>query len=84
MFVGFPIWWYVAPTIVNTFLESYNFAGKVVILFATSGGSGFGETIANLKGSVDSSAKIIEGKILKGKQTKEGLTSWVEAIDESI
>ena len=40
--LGFPIWWYVAPTIVNTFLEKYNFSGKKIILFATSGGSGFG------------------------------------------
>lgn len=45
VFVGFPIWWYVAPTIINTFLEGYNFSGKTVVLFATSGGSGFGKTV---------------------------------------
>lgn len=49
IFVGFPIWWYVAPTIINTFLETYDFSGKRVILFATSGGSGFGKTAAALK-----------------------------------
>ena len=43
IFLGFPIWWYVAPTIINTFLESYDFSGKTIILFATSGGSGFGQ-----------------------------------------
>ena len=42
VYIGFPIWWYVAPTIINTFLESYDFSGKTIVLFATSGGSGFG------------------------------------------
>ena len=49
VFVGFPIWWYVAPTIINTFLESYDFSGKTVIPFATSGGSGMGKTDSVLK-----------------------------------
>ena len=44
VFVGFPIWWYVAPTIINTFLESYDFSGKTIVPFATSGGSGMGNT----------------------------------------
>ena len=47
--IGFPIWWYVAPTIVNTFLEAYDFAGKKIVLFATSGGSGFGNTVKELQ-----------------------------------
>lgn len=62
IFVGFPIWWYVAPTIINTFLESYDFSGKNIVLFATSGGSGFGKTVENLKISVPNT-KIIEGKV---------------------
>ena len=45
IFLGFPIWWYVAPTIINTFLEKYDFTGKKIVLFATSGGSGFGNTV---------------------------------------
>ena len=53
--VGFPIWWYVAPTIINTFLESYDFAGKKIVLFATSGGSGFGNTVKELKPSAPGS-----------------------------
>ena len=63
VFVGFPIWWYVAPTIINSFLEAYDFSGKTIVLFATSGGSGFGETVKYLSGSVDASAKLIEGKV---------------------
>lgn len=64
--LGFPIWWYVAPTIINTFLESYDFAGKKVILFATSGGSSFGNTVKELMPSAPG-AKITEGKIVNGK-----------------
>ncbi|MBR1442383.1 MAG: NAD(P)H-dependent oxidoreductase [Firmicutes bacterium] len=60
--VCFPIWWYVAPTIINTFLESYDFSGKKIVLYATSGGSGFGKTVSNLKNSVKN-AEITEGKV---------------------
>ena len=49
VFVGFPIWWYVAPTIIDTFLEQYDFAGKTMIPFATSGGSGMGKSLTALK-----------------------------------
>jgi len=62
VFVGFPIWWYVAPTIINTFLESYDFSGKKIILFATSGSSGFGKAAESLQPSAPN-AKIIEGKV---------------------
>ena len=61
--IGFPIWWYVAPTIINTFLESYDFSGKKIILFATSGESGFGNTVKELKDSAPG-AEIVEGKLL--------------------
>lgn len=80
IFVGFPIWWYVAPTIINTFLEAYDFAGKTIILFATSGGSGFGNTLPELKISVDSSTVIQEGRLLNGRPTKEDLAAWVESL----
>jgi flavodoxin len=80
VFLGFPIWWYVAPTIINTFLENYDFAGKTIIPFATSGGSGIGETVAHLKGSVDATAAITAGTILNGKQTKESLMAWVDSL----
>ena len=78
--LGFPIWWYVAPTIINTFLESYDFSGKKIVLFATSGGSGFGKTVEGLKGSVSADAQIIEGKILNGKLSESELKAWVESL----
>ena len=78
IFVGFPIWWYVAPTIINTFLESYDFSGKKVILFATSGGSGFGNTVKELKPSAPS-AEIIEGKLLNGA-SKASIEQWVKSL----
>lgn len=81
IFVGFPIWWYVAPTIINTFLEAYDFSGKTIVIFATSGGSGFGNTVLELKGSVDDSTIIKEGKVLNGRQTKEELAAWVESLE---
>lgn len=80
VFVGFPIWWYVAPTIINTFLESYDFSGKTVILFATSGGSGFGQAVDGLRGSVAASCAIREGKILNGRQSVQSLKSWVDSL----
>lgn len=79
IFLGFPIWWYVAPTIINTFLESYDFSGKTIVLFATSGGSGFGRTVAGLKDSAPR-AVIQEGKLLNGWQSKESLAAWVNSL----
>lgn len=58
VYVGFPIWWYIAPTIINTFLEKYDFSGKKIVLFATSGGSGWGKTIDNIKPSVSDTCEI--------------------------
>ena len=81
IFVGFPIWWYRAPSIINTFLESYDFAGKRIILFATSGGSKFGKTVEELKASVSDSCDIIEGKLLNGKQTIPSIREWTESLN---
>ena len=67
VFLGFPIWWHIAPTIVNSFLESYDFSGKKIVLFATSGGSGFGKTVKNLQPSAPS-AKIIKGAVLNSRK----------------
>lgn len=78
--LGFPIWWYVAPTIINTFLESYDFTGKTIILFATSGGSGFGRTVDGLTGSVSPGTVIREGKLLNGNPSKDSLKRWVESL----
>ena len=79
IFLGFPIWWYTAPTIVNAFLECYDFAGKTIILFATSGGSGLGKTAADLTPSAPG-AVIRDGKLLNGRQSKEALASWVNSV----
>ena len=78
VYVGFPIWWYVAPTIINTFLEKYDFTGKKIVLFATSGGSGFGNTVSELKISAHD-AVIVEGKVFH-KAAKQEIAEWVRSI----
>lgn len=79
VFLGFPIWWYIAPTIINTFLESYDFSGKTIILFATSGGSGFGGAVEDLKKSCSDAAHIIPGKLLNRVSDGE-INAWVENL----
>ena len=76
--IGFPIWWYVAPTIINTFLESYDFSGKKIALFATSGGSGLEKTVDRLKNSVDKSAEFVSEKLLNRADTAE-IESWIKS-----
>lgn len=80
IFIGFPIWWYVAPTIVNAFLESYEFSGKVIVPFATSGGSGFGQTVEKLKPSVSGDAIWKDGKLLSGNADQAALSAWVASL----
>lgn len=75
VFVGFPIWWYVAPTIINTFLESYDFSGKTIVPFATSGGSGMGKTNERLAPSCPGAA-LLKGKMLNGSLSREELKAW--------
>ena len=75
IFVGFPIWWYVAPTIINTFLESYNLKGKTIIPFATSGGSGMGKINENLAPSCPG-AKLLHGKVFSSYSSKADLSAW--------
>ena len=79
VFVGFPIWWYVAPTIINTFLESYDFSGKTVVPFATSGGSGMGRTNEKLRPSCPD-AKLLPRKLLNGRISEQELKKWVEGL----
>ena len=81
IFLGFPIWWYVAPTIINTFLESSDFSGKKIILFATSGGSKFGKTVEELKVSVSADTEIVEGKLLNGRQSIASVKSWTDTLN---
>ena len=77
IFVGFPIWWYIAPTIINTFLEAYDFSGKKVVLFATSGGSGFGKAVSGLQPSAPK-AEIVEGEILNGRPNGAKLKAFAD------
>ena len=79
VYVGFPIWWYVAPTIVNTFLESIDLSGKTVVPFATSGGSGMGKTNEHLAPSCRG-AKLLNGKVFKRGVSKEELAAWAESL----
>lgn len=79
VFVGFPIWWYVAPTIINTFLESYDLTGKTIIPFATSGGSGMGKTNEKLMSSCKG-AKLLDGKVLKANVGVKELDDWVAGL----
>ena len=78
IFLGFPVWWYIAPTIINTFLEKHDFSNKKIILFATSGGSRFGKTVENLRPSVSDSTEIIEGDILNNSPSVDQLKTWAE------
>ena len=80
IYLGFPIWWYIAPTIVNTFLEKHDFSNKKIILFATSGGSGLGKSIDNIKTSVSDSTKVINGKVFNTNISVEELKNWVETL----
>lgn len=77
IFLGFPIWWYVAPHIINTFLESYDLSGKKIVLFATSGGSGFGKAVEGLKQSCPG-ASVMEGALLNGNPSREEFKAFVE------
>ena len=77
--LGFPIWWYTAPAIIRTFLESYDFSGKTIILFATSGGSGLGKTASDLTGCCPG-AVIKEGQMLNGHYSKDTLKQWAENL----
>lgn len=79
IFVGFPIWWYVAPTIINTFLESYDLAGKTIIPFATSGSSGMRKTNDKLAPSCKG-ATLLEGKRFQSNVSKEELMKWADDL----
>ena len=78
IYLGFPIWWGTAPKVVHTFLEKYDFSGKKIIIFATSGSSGLGNTANTLKQSVSKTATIIEGDVLNSNPSVEDLKQWVK------
>lgn len=79
VFVGFPIWWYVEPRIIDTFLESYNFSGKTVIPFATSGGSGLGKTAENFKKILGANVTVKDGKMLT-RASETVVSAWIKSL----
>ena len=79
VFVGFPIWWYVEPRIIDTFLESTDFAGKTIVPFATSGGSGLGKAPERMA-SLTPGATVLPGKLLNGGPSDTTLRTWIENL----
>ena len=79
VFVGFPIWWYQAPRIIETFLEGYDFSGKTVVPFATSGGSGMGKTAEILKASCPG-ARLDTGRRMSSRESAASVRKWVESL----
>lgn len=79
VFVGFPVWWYVEPRIIDTFLESYDFTGKTVVPFATSGGSGLGKAPQRMQ-QIAASSTVVAGKLLNGRPNAAALRAWAESL----
>ena len=77
--LGFPIWWYTAPRIISSFLEAYDFSGKRIVLFATSGGSGLGNSASDLQ-KVCKGAHITNGRLLNGRLSEEELQSFIKSL----
>ena len=79
VFVGFPVWWYVEPRIIDTFLESYDFSGKTIIPFATSGGSGLGRAPQRMQ-QIAAGSTVVAGKLLNGRQSADALRAWAREL----
>ena len=84
VFIGFPIWWYQAPRIIETFLESYDFSGKTVITFATSGGSPLGKTESILKKLCPQETKWLPGKRLSSREYAASVRKWISSLGIQI
>ena len=79
IFVGFPVWWYREPSIIDTFLESADFSGKVLIPFATSGSSGIGKSSDNFR-RLAPKAKVLEGRVIKRSESDVQIISWAKSL----
>ena len=79
VFVGFPIWWYREPSIIDTFMESYDFSGKTVVPFCTSGGSGLGDSAANMR-SLAPGAEVVDGRKFSPRASENELAAWVQEV----
>ena len=78
--LSFPIWWFLPPLIIHTFLESYNFQNKKIILFPTSHTSGFGSIVSDIKKSVDKTTVVMQGKLSHGNVTKQEVNNWIKEL----
>ena len=79
VFIGYPIWWGEAPRIIRTFLESYDFSGKTIVPFCTSGGSGIGSSAEDLE-ELTSGAEWLSGSRLRGSDSQEDVMEWVNGL----
>lgn len=79
VFVGFPVWWYVEPRIIDTFLESYDFSGKTIVPFATSGGSGLGKAPQRMQ-QITAGSTVVAGKLFNGRQDADALRAWAKEL----
>lgn len=79
IFLGFPVWWYREPSIIDTFLEAYDFSGKTIVPFCTSGGSGLGETVGNMR-SLAKEAEVRDGKRFSSGVSEEELKTWISEM----
>ena len=80
VFVGFPVWWYREPSIIDTFLDAYDFSGKTIVPFATSGSTGIGQTGERMQEIVGSSAKVLEGKRFAASVSVDELKAWIDGL----
>lgn len=83
VFIGYPIWWGEAPRIVSTFMESYDFSGKTIVPFCTSGGSGIGSSASNLE-RLTSGATWLDGRRLNGSDSQDTVMEWVNSLDLNL
>lgn len=79
VFIGYPIWWGEAPRIISTFVESYDFSGKTIVPFCTSGGSGIGSSVTNLE-QLTSGATWLSGRRLNGSDSQDTVMEWVNSL----
>ena len=79
VFVGFPVWWYVEPRIIDTFLEAYDFSGKTIVPFATSGGSGLGKAPQRMQ-QLAPGATVLSGRLLNGRPSASELKNWADSL----
>ena len=81
IYLGFPIWWYREPSIIDTFLEAYDLSGTDIVLFATSGSSGFGDTAERIRGLIGQGARVSEGTVFTASATDSDVDAWIAGLE---